>query len=264
MPETLQMNVIIIGSGNVATVFGKLIKNSGHYIAAVAGRNEQQALQLAHLLEASYYSDLSLTPEADIYIIAVSDSSINDIADKLKVGKKIVVHTSGSVSKNVLQNSSENFGILYPLQSLRKENENSPVIPLLIDANNNETLRVLKSFASTLTSKISVANDEQRLKLHVAAVIASNFTNYIYTLTKEYCEKENVPFNMLLPLIEETAMRLYTCNPKEMQTGPAIRKDYSTIEKHLEILSNLPELKQIYQSMSKGIINYYHFVEEEK
>jgi|KBSMisStandDraft_5_1062788.scaffolds.fasta_scaffold330309_1 predicted short-subunit dehydrogenase-like oxidoreductase (DUF2520 family) len=252
------MNVVLIGSGNVATVFGKLIKKSGHSIVQVIGRNEQHAKALADILGSDFHTNLSQANiEADIYVISVSDSSIIDIANNFKTGNKIVVHTSGAVSKNVLQKCSANFGVLYPLQSLRKQNENTLVIPLLIDANNEETLDTLRSFAETISSKVSVADDQQRLKLHVAAVIVSNFSNYIFTLTKAYCEKENIPFNMLLPLIQETAMRLNEFAPEDVQTGPAIRGDKPTMQKHLELLKEYPELKKIYEIISEGIINYY-------
>lgn len=258
------MNVAIVGSGNVATVFGRLIKNAGHTIVAVAGRNEMNTKQLAATLNSNCFYDVSLMPAADIYIIAVSDGAIKDVCEALKVENKIVVHTSGAVSKYLLENSSGSFGVLYPLQSLRKENENNPVIPLLIDANNESTLNVIKSFALTFSSKVFVAGDEQRMKLHVAAVIVSNFTNYIYTLTKDFCESENVPFKMLIPLIEETATRLEKFNPEDVQTGPAIRNDISTINKHLEILQDYPQLHQIYQSMSEGIANFYRIGEAKK
>ena len=251
------MNVVIIGTGNVATAFSKLIKSAGHEIIAVTGRNEEQAKYLAESLNTNYFSGFSTIPKAEIYLVSVSDSSIKEVADALKVRDKIIVHTSGSVSKKVFENSSKNFGVLYPLQSLRKENEDTPAIPLLIDASNESTINILKTFASTLSSDVSVANDEQRLKLHIAAVIVSNFTNYLYTLTKSYCENENVPFKMLIPLIEETATRLKKLNPENVQTGPAIRNDISTIQKHLEILHDYPELNKIYQSMSEGIMNHY-------
>jgi predicted short-subunit dehydrogenase-like oxidoreductase (DUF2520 family) len=252
------MNVVLIGSGNVATVLGKHIKKSGHSIVEVISRNEQRAKELANVLESDFHTNFSqINATADIYIISVSDSAIIDIANNLKVENKIVVHTSGAISKNILQNSSENFGVLYPLQSLRKENNNTSVIPILIDANNKETLDTIRSFTETISSKVSVADDEQRLKLHVAAVVVSNFSNYIFTLTKAYCEKEHIPFDMLLPLIQETALRLNEFSPVDVQTGPAIRGDRLTMQKHLELLQEYSELKKIYEIISEGIINYY-------
>ena len=252
------MNVVLIGSGNVATVLGKLIKKSGHTIIEIVSRNEARAKNLAATVNANYHTDLKqINTTAGIYIIAVADDAINDIAADLNLADKIVVHTAGSVLKDVLKDSSKNYGIFYPLQSLRKENEEIPVIPFLVDASNEETLHSLQQFAQSLSDKVAVADDAQRSKLHVAAVIASNFSNYIFTLTNDYCKKENIFFNILLPLIQETVSRLNDFAPADVQTGPAIRGDKNTMQKHLALLQEHPELKKLYEIMSEGIITYH-------
>ena len=133
--------------------------------------------------------------------------------------------------------------------------QSTPVIPFLIDGNIQEVTKQIEEFAFSISTVVSRANDGQRMKLHTAAVIVSNFTNYLYTLAKEFCEKERTDFSLLYPLIQETATRIESNNPAEMQTGPAIRGDAITIEKHLHLLSGYPALKNIYTVISGRIIN---------
>lgn len=253
------MNVVLIGAGNVATVLGRLIKDAGHTVREVVSRNAQHAGQLATILETGFNTDLKSTYQnADIYIIAVADDAIGDIADTLKLEDNIVVHTSGAVPMPILGKISKNYGILYPLQSLRKETLHIPVIPLLIDAGNETTLLTIQSFTASISGKVSVVNDAQRLKLHVAAVVAANFSNHLYALTEEFCQKENVRFDMLIPLIQEVALRLDDFSAKDVQTGPAIRNDQDTIQKHLQVLNDYPEIKKIYEIFTERITSFYH------
>lgn len=252
------MNVTIIGTGNTATVLGRLIRSKGHVIHEVVGRNANAAKELADELQTKCSNDLSkLGKNSHIYIIAVADAAIADVAGTVKIEAGIVLHTSGSLPANVLQKASLNYGVLYPLQSLRKELTYQPVIPFLVDANTESNLTVVRSFAESLSPYVSVANDEKRLKLHIAAVVASNFTNHLYALTKDYCDTENIPFEMLIPLITEVANRLQFFEPANMQTGPAVRGDIATIEKHLEMLSAHGELKNMYSVITKSIQEFH-------
>ena len=250
------MRVVIIGAGNVATVLGCIIKKNGHRILQIAGKNIETAKALADELSCPFAIDpnaIDLT--ADIYLIAVTDSSIKEISEQLKLNNKLVVHTAGSVSKEILKNISSNYGVLYPLQSLRKEQiEMQGNIPLLLDANTTESLYMLQSFAKSLSVNVSFANDELRLKLHVAAVLVSNFTNHLYTLAAEYCTGESIDFTLLSPLIEETALRLRRHQPAEMMTGPAVRGDIKTIERHLGMLASYPHIQNIYLKVTESIM----------
>jgi len=249
------MNVAIIGTGNVAFVLGRLIKNAGHKIVQVAGRNQAQAILLADELNSIVTAIGEVSAQADIYIIAVSDKAIAETASQLKTKDKVVVHTAGGIPADVLKPTSGNYGVLYPLQSIRKENKQLPVIPLLVDGCNDNVRDQLLTFAQSLSSIAGTANDEQRLALHIAAVFASNFSNYMYTLAKNFCDKEHVSFSYLLPLIEETALRLEHFPPEKMQTGPAIRGDMNTVSKHIDILKKYPDLQNIYKIMSESIMN---------
>lgn len=251
------MKVVIIGTGNVATVLGKKIMDAGHEILQVAGRTPEKCDLLASQLHTTpVYNIKYLNLSADIYIIAVSDSSVYSVAGNLKLTDKIVVHTAAAVSKDVLAACSENFGVLYPLQTLKKELPSIPAIPVLIDGNNETTKKALIEFSSGWAEYVQVANDEERLKFHVAAVFANNFTNYIFTITEEYCTKEQLKFNILYPLIEETITRLKLNSPSVVQTGPAVRADFVTIEKHKQILQNHPRLQNLYSILTDRIMSF--------
>ncbi len=251
------MRVVIIGSGNVASVIGRRAKATGHEIIQVAGRNSNAVNALAEELGCAAVSDLAaIDKTGDIFICAVADEAIGNLKEKLNVGDKFVVHTAGSVSKDILKGTSANYGVLYPLQSLRKENTNNAIaIPLLIDGNNEHSIYHIGEFAKSLSNTVSYADDDNRLKLHTAAVITNNFTNHLYCMAKELCDNEKVDFKMLVPLIEETATRLYQFSPCDVQTGPAARKDTSTLDKHLRLLTTYPKLRTLYLRMTDSIMN---------
>ena len=252
------MKVVIIGTGNVATVLGKRIQEAGHEIIQVIGRHFEKVNSLATQLHTgSAYNVRYINLWADIYIIAVSDTAISTVASQLKLNNKIVVHTAAAVSKDVLAGCSENYGVIYPLQTLTKETASIPPIPVLIDGNNDITKKTLKEFATDWADTVKVAGDEERLKLHVGAVFASNFSNYLFTVVEQYCTKEQLKFSLLYPLIEETITKLKTFNPAAAQTGPAIRKDYTTIQKHKDVLQNYPELNDLYNLLTNSIISFY-------
>ncbi len=250
------MRVAIIGAGNVATVFGRLISAARHEIIQVYSRSISSAQSLGKELGCSFVDNLeAIDLTADIYILAITDNALQNIQDSIFLGDKLVVHTAGSVSKKVLNNISSQYGVLYPLQSLRKDQVgDQSIIPLLIDANKESVLSIIEQFAFTLSSVVSKVGDEKRLCLHLAAVIVNNFTNHLYTLTAEYCKNEGVDFKMLQPIIEQTALRLKEKFPGKLQTGPAVRNDQSTLDKHIQALSNHPELKTIYLTFTESLL----------
>jgi predicted short-subunit dehydrogenase-like oxidoreductase (DUF2520 family) len=251
------MRVVIIGSGNAAHVLGKKIKEADHEIIQVVSRNLSHAEELADALDSESGSLDGVTANGEIYLLAISDSALPDFHQKLQLKHGIALHAAGSVSIKVLEKISPNHGVLYPLQSLRAEMQHTPEIPLLVDGNTPETLKLVEDFAETISSKVMRANDEQRLKLHIAAVIANNFINHLYTLTQSFCRKEKVDFSMLEPLIIETSERLMNYSPEKLQTGPAMRNDLDTINRHLEVLAAYPSLQKIYAFFSNNIQQFY-------
>ena len=249
------MQIVIIGSGNVASVLGRLCKQNGYQVLQVVSRNASHAKILADEFSCDYadYGG-AMNNDAELYLVAVADTALFDLDKSFNLGNKLILHTAGSVSKDVLKTVSVNYGVLYPLQSLRKEMQYANDIPMLIDGNTEETITLIEDFAKTLSVNVTKANDEQRLKLHVAAVVVSNFTNHLYALAEEFCKKEEVDFKLLAPLIKETAERIQHASPPDVQTGPAVRNDIFTIEKHLRILANHPKLKYIYIKLTDSIM----------
>ena len=252
------MKVTIIGSGNVATVLGKMIKNGGHDIVEVAGRNKNEVKKLtAELLAVENYNLDKIEGLSDIYIIAVSDKAINEIASQLRLTNQLVVHTAAAVPANVLEQCSSSYGVIYPLQTLNKEGNTIPPMPLLVNGNNENTTKQLLKFCSQLSENVQVATDEERLKLHLCAVLASNFTNHLFALTQKYCTDNGIDFNLLIPIIEETVNRIKTHNAANVQTGPAIRNDANTLDKHRTLLSDNATLLSLYNALTKSIIDFY-------
>ncbi len=249
------MDIIIIGSGNVAAVLGRKFIAAGHQIVQVLARNASAASELAYEWNTESANYLSvLNKNADVYIIAVADNAIKEVAKELLLPGRVVAHTAASVPKEVLKTVSAHYGVLYPLQSLRKEMSSLPDIPLYFDGSDDIAKTKLALLANSISYNASVAaTDEQRLSLHVAAVLVSNFVNHLYVLAEEYCKKEGVDFKQLIPLIEETAQRIKTVSPAMAQTGPAIRKDNETLQKHLQILEKYPHLEIIYAMLTKSI-----------
>ena len=249
------MRIVIIGAGNVATILGKLISSANHAVLQVVSRNITHAKELAGILNCDFTDNFNLIDtSADIYLIAVSDDALIEMAKKINLNNKIIVHTAGSVSIDILQNTSSNYGVMYPLQSLRKEMPELPEIPLLIDANSAETLEFIESFAHSISDKVVRSNDDQRLHLHIAAVVVSNFTNHLYALAEKFCGDEKIDFKMLLPLIKETAGRIELHSAKEMQTGPALRNDFVTLDKHYKVLVKYPKLRNLYLKITDSIL----------
>jgi len=252
------MKIVLIGSGNVATVLGRKMQDAEHEIVQVFSPNEKHAAELAGRLSCTHTSTWkSIQRDADLYIVAIPDHSLQQIAQHISLQNKLVVHTAGSVSIEVLQKVSTNYGVLYPLQSLRKEIKEFPIINLLVDGNTGDNQTLIYDFAKTFGESVEIAGDEERLKLHVAAVIVSNFSNHLYALAESYCIAEKINFNLLLPLISETANRLQYGSPGQMQTGPAIRNDIETIQKHIGILNNHPAIKQVFETLTQSIQDFY-------
>ncbi|HVU54912.1 MAG TPA: Rossmann-like and DUF2520 domain-containing protein [Puia sp.] len=248
------MQIVIIGSGNVATVLGGKLQEAGHRIAQVFSRQPAHAMRLAEELQCGHVSRWDeLYRDADLYLAALSDDALLTLGSEISLPGKLVVHTGGAVPKEVLLKVSPNSGVLYPLQSLRKELRPYTEIPLLVDANLPADLERITDVARSISGQVQAADNDTRLKLHVAAVLVNNFTNHLYVLAEEYCRKEGADFNMLLPLIRETAGRLSKISPRDAQTGPAIRGDESSIKRHLELIGRYKDIKEVYTLITRQI-----------
>lgn len=252
------MEIVIIGTGNVASVLGRKLKAAGHHIAQVFGRTPIVANELAQVLEAPFCSSWSqLNKDADFYLVAVSDDVLQTLSDFIDLDNKLVAHTAGAVPIKVLKSISGNYGLFYPLQSLRKDVKDLPTIPIIVEGNNAKSLERLTAIAQTISPMVTELNDEQRLHLHLAAVLVNNFTNHLYALAEDYCIQHNLNFKKLHPLLQETANRIQQYSPAEVQTGPAIRNDTTTLQKHIDLLKDNEPLQHIYEVLSKSIRHFH-------
>ncbi len=252
------MNIVIIGSGNVAAVLGRKLLKAGHVIQQIYGRNATAASELAYEwnTESANYTSL-IVKTADVYLVAVADTAIAAVAADLRLKNKIVAHTAAAVPMDVLKGVTDNYGVFYPLQSMRKQQENSPELTIYTEASNADTKKVLDQLAASITNNpVQPADLDKRSRLHVAAVFASNFTNYLFDLAASFCNKEGISFSELLPLIRNTVERLNEESPSQMQTGPAVRKDLDTIHKHQELLKDYPEHLMVYNFLTEALMRH--------
>ncbi|MCD4791185.1 MAG: DUF2520 domain-containing protein [Bacteroidales bacterium] len=248
--------IVLIGAGNLATHLAIALKHAGKEIMQIYSRSIDSAKILANLVQTDYCTDLSkITDKADLYIIAVKDDVLTEIVRALVIKNKLIVHTSGSVTMNVLGQCSTNFGVFYPLLTFSKDHDlNFSKIPLCIEANTNYNLELLKHLALSLTDKVFFINSEQRKILHLAAVFASNFPNFMYSIAETLVKDNNMDFDLLKPLIMETAEKVQTVKPLQAQTGPATRGDHKIMEMHLDLLEKYPEYKNLYLIISNEIL----------
>lgn len=249
------MNVSIIGSGNVATHLAKALKNAKVPVLSIWSRGFENAKTLAKAVNATAVQELSdiAAIESDIIIIAVKDDAIKEIASKLTDYNGIVVHTSGATPLSILEDR-KNSGVFYPLQTFSKQKElDFNDVPLCLEASNSPTLAKLKALASLLSKHCYEVDSEQRKVLHVAAVFACNFPNYLYGIAQGLLAKHQLDFEIIRPLIAETAHKVQNALPVNVQTGPAVRNDEQTLTKHEEMLKEHPEWLTIYKLLSEQI-----------
>jgi predicted short-subunit dehydrogenase-like oxidoreductase (DUF2520 family) len=244
----------MLGAGHVATVLAKQTTLAGHTIIQVYSRQWEKAHQLASQTGA-YAIDRfeQIAENADLYIVALADAGVEQLAQSWKTNHGLVVHTAGALPMEALAGVSPHYGVLYPLQSLRASLPIPSHIPWLIDANTLENKETLWAFAKSLGGTVAIVGNEARLRLHVAAVIVNNFGNHLLHLAEIFCQQEGIDFGLLYPIIAETTHRLQFAPPSAVQTGPAIRRDNQTIQTHLALLKNHDALLHLYQTFTSSI-----------
>lgn len=243
--------VVIIGSGNVAQHLINIFQQTAEVeiIQAFA----RQPRLLFHLLsKEKITNNYNLLKDADIYIISVSDNAITEVSSQLSFNNKLVVHTSGTSPISAL-NTPNRKGVFYPLQTFSKDKDiNFSSTPICLEAENKNDYLSLELLAKSISNNVYSISSKQRKNLHVAAVFVSNFVNHLYYIGNEICNQNNISFKILQPLIEEVAHKITTLSPQEAQTGPALRNDTLTIEKHLELLQN-SDYQNIYNLLTQSI-----------
>ena len=249
------MKIVLIGTGNVAFHLGPVLKRKGNKIIQLYGRSEKNCLTLAKKLKCSFTTNYSkILPDADLYIVALRDEAIAPFLKNLNFIPAFIVHTSGAVGLDVFPQKMKNTGVIYPLQTFSKSSNKDPeTIPFCIEGSNQKSLMILKKLSSTLSKKVFKINSKNRAQIHLAAVFANNFSNYLFVLAEKILNKNKIPFEILKPLILETAQKVQTNTPGKMQTGPAVRGDVTVIKKHLKLLKNFPQMMEIYKLLNKSI-----------
>lgn len=253
--------IVILGSGNVATHLALALDKFTDVIQVWSRTPSNSQALVSQLLRASVADNLeNIRRDADFYIIAVSDDAVTDIGRHLRDVSGVVVHTSGSVGMGDLKMAvnSDRCGVFYPLQTFSKGRQvDITKVPILIEGCNENTEKRLRELASVISEKVFIVDSGLRSRLHLAAVFANNFTNYIWLLADKYL-KENTDYNLeiLSPLLQETLAKALEMSPEAAQTGPARRGDTVIVAKHLSNLD--PESAKVYKLLSESILNKFH------
>lgn len=250
------MKIVLIGAGNLATHLGKALHAAGHDMIQVFSRTMQSAEALASLLDAEPLTDISqVRDDADVYIFSVKDSALEQLISQLCGGeKKVFLHTAGSMPMSVFRGKALHYGVLYPMQTFSKQREvDFSIIPCFIEANDEFALKQIEGLAGQISHRVYQLSSEDRKYLHLSAVFACNFANHCYAASQELLQQHGIPFDVMLPLIDETAAKVHGMTPKEAQTGPAVRYDENVIGKQIQLLENQPYFQKIYDCMSKSI-----------
>lgn len=249
------IKVVLIGDGNVAVHLAKAFSKSSfiQFLQRFSRNNKNDPYFNNSIPKTNIIAHIV---KADIYVIAISDDSINQFSKDLNFTHGLVVHTSGSMPLSALQCNS-NKGVLYPLQTFSKEQSlDFKNIPIAIEAENEPDYNLLEKLANNLSQFTYRIDTDQRKKLHVAAVFANNFSNHMFQIAEEICHENNFSFSILKPLILETANKIGNLSPEIAQTGPAKRNDQKVIKNHLDQLKN--NQKEIYKLVTESIIKKYN------
>ena len=229
--------IVLVGAGNVATHLGTALRGAGYRVLQVFSRTEESASALAGKLNCPYTTDINqVVPDAELYVVSVKDAVLAEVIPPLvrRNPKALFVHTAGSMPMDVWKGEAVHYGVLYPMQTFSKSRAvDFSTVPFFI--------------------KVYEATSEQRRYLHIAAVFACNFTNHMYALAHRLLDSHGLPFEVMLPLIDETARKVHELPPLEAQTGPARRYDENVIGKHLEMLADEPRLAELYEKISQSI-----------
>lgn len=251
------MRIALIGAGRVASCMGPRLRQAGHTVTGVYSRTLANAEQLAKVVGAPAFDSLESVPDADVYLVMLSDDALLQLAPAIVKGreKALFLHTAGSVPMDLWKEAgAKRYGVLYAMQTFSKGADiDWPEVPVFVEGCNPQELRIVTSLASDLSGKVTELSSEGRKKLHVAAVFTCNFSNHMYAIAEKLLATEGVPFSVMLPLVRETARKVETMSPEDAQTGPAVRGDRKVMDQHLELLKEYPEYAELYRLISTDI-----------
>lgn len=249
-------DIVLVGAGNLATSLAMALKEHGMAPIAIWSRTEASASALASMVGCRWETSIDALPDADIVMIAVADSALRDVARRVaaRYPGALLLHTAGSIPMDALREAgAARYGVFYPMQTMSRQN----IVPfagvsIFIEACDDDTASIIENIARSLSEKVVYATSEQRKALHVAAVFACNFPNALYNMTYELMQRNGLPFDAMLPLIDEAARKVHRMSPLEAQTGPARRGDINVMNAHKAMLDD--ELAGIYSMMSDYIM----------
>lgn len=254
------MTYSIIGNGNMGYFLAKRLSAAGHRCAGIYGRDEERTQSLANEINTKAF-DIKVAPpdeQADICFLAVSDGAIAQIAPLLQFEKTILVHTSGSVSLQAIATAAKHYGVFWPIYSILKHTiPNHRNIPCAYHCSSTTAQKHLLTVAHCLTDIVFEADDAKRQQLHLSAVISNNFINHLLAICERICTEQQMPFDVLQPIIEQTFDSINRESPYSIQTGPARRGDTITMQQHQNLLAQHPEWQQLYKVISASIENMY-------
>ena len=255
------MQVVFIGAGRLASSLAPALTDAGHQVLQVFSRTLESAQALAAQVGAAAVTDLSaVVSGADAYIFSVTDTALPTLAAELSAAlgdsspQSVFLHTAGSIAMSIFASSALHYGVLYPMQTFSKERRvDMSCVPVFIEGCDECSLSVAEQLARSVSSQVLTLSSEGRRHLHLAAVFACNFANHCYQLSAEILSRYDIPFSVMLPLIDETAAKVHELPPVQAQTGPAVRFDQGVLAAQQQLLSSNPRLAQIYELMSQSI-----------
>lgn len=251
------MRIVFIGAGSLASSLAPALQRAGHQVIQVYSRTMDSAHTVAAVVGAEPITDFSvITPDAELYIVALKDSVLEASVSEICQGRynKTFIHTAGSVELEAFKGKTAHYGVLYPMQTFSRQRVvDMSQVPCFIEASDDVTLSKLYVLCKGVSSFVYELSSERRKYLHLAAVFACNFSNHCYAMAAEVLQRHKIPFSVMLPLIDETALKVHVLHPTKAQTGPAVRYDEQIIGKQLDMLKSMPQLKAIYDLMSKDI-----------
>lgn len=251
------MRIVLIGAGNLATHLGTALRQAGHEVLQVFSRTQESADVLATRVGGEAVTDIDrLRTDADIYICALKDAVLPQLLPQICKGREdgVFLHTAGSLPMSVFEGYVRHYGVLYPMQTFSKKHEvDFSIIPCFVEANSDATLATITTLARGISTNVRCLSSEQRKYLHLSAVFACNFVNHCYDMAGTLLDEHGLSFDVLLPLIDETAKKVHSLMPREAQTGPAVRYDENVINAQQRLLADLPRMQEIYELMSKSI-----------
>ncbi|WP_198077705.1 Rossmann-like and DUF2520 domain-containing protein [Acinetobacter calcoaceticus] len=257
------MKISLIGSGRVAFHLAQALLAQGHNIVQVYARDFDKTQKFAEKIQAKACQSLQQFQSTELIILAVSDSAIAELVKQVHelFPETLMVHTSGSTNIEVISHVHDKAGVFYPLQTFSFERDvDWSATPLFVEALAEVDQKLLSDLANSLSKRVYQYTSKQRLTLHLAAVFACNFSNYCFDMAKQIVDAEQVDFSLLYPLIVETAKKATENDPKQMQTGPAMRGDQNILAMHQNLLAQAErdDLKEVYQLLSDGILQRHH------